>query len=194
MVSVSGPFWPWQKVYQRLKSCNELTLLGTHLLPRACLCCWQDYTNLFRFHVVGCAPSSFPPSTDCAPSSFPPSTDERAKCDGGWMQEMECLGYRNRFRPLMRAPKETLPPRGVWPYALARVQFLRCCIPNPAWCRLKKREVKRKRPKIPASRRNANAVQVSRSLGPDCLDVFGDDSCRFYLYLMYIYVAVWLLY
>jgi hypothetical protein len=36
------------------------------------------------------------------------------------MQEMERLGYRNRFLPMIRAPKERLPPRGVWPHALAR--------------------------------------------------------------------------
>jgi hypothetical protein len=36
------------------------------------------------------------------------------------MQEMESLGYRNRFRPMIRAPNERL-PRGVWPHALARV-------------------------------------------------------------------------
>jgi hypothetical protein len=40
------------------------------------------------------------------------------------MQEIERLGYRNRFRPMIRAPKETLPPRGVWPHALARVTAL----------------------------------------------------------------------
>jgi hypothetical protein len=37
---------------------------------------------------------------------------------------MERLGYRNRFHPLIRAPKEMLPPRGVWPHALARVAIL----------------------------------------------------------------------
>jgi hypothetical protein len=40
------------------------------------------------------------------------------------MQEMGRLGYRNRFRPLIRAPKERLPARGVWSYALARVATL----------------------------------------------------------------------
>ena len=34
---------------------------------------------------------------------------------------MERLGYRNRFLTLMRAPKDRLPHRGVWPRALARV-------------------------------------------------------------------------
>jgi hypothetical protein len=40
------------------------------------------------------------------------------------MQEMEYLGYRNRFRPLIRAPEESLPPCGIWPHALARVASL----------------------------------------------------------------------
>jgi hypothetical protein len=66
--------------------------------------------SLFRFHVA-----------DCAPSSVPPTPEETAKFAGGWMQEMERLGYRNCFLPLIRAPKEMLPPRGVWPRALARV-------------------------------------------------------------------------
>jgi Ran GTPase-activating protein (RanGAP) involved in mRNA processing and transport len=67
-------------------------------------------TSLFRFHVAGCAPSSVPP--------LPEAT---ARYAGGWMQEMELLGYRNRFLPLIRAPKETLSPRGIWPHALTRV-------------------------------------------------------------------------
>jgi hypothetical protein len=69
--------------------------------------------SLFRFHVA-----------NCAPNSVPPAPYETARCAGGWMQEMERLGYRNRFRPLIRAPTERLPPRGVWPYALARVAIL----------------------------------------------------------------------
>jgi hypothetical protein len=40
------------------------------------------------------------------------------------MQEMERLGYRNRFLPLISEPKERLPPRGIWPHALARVATL----------------------------------------------------------------------
>jgi hypothetical protein len=43
---------------------------------------------------------------------------------GGWMQEMERLGYRNRFLPLIFAPIERLPPRGVWSRALSRVTIL----------------------------------------------------------------------
>jgi hypothetical protein len=70
-------------------------------------------TSLFRFHVA-----------DCAPSSVPPAPEETAKFAGGWMQQMEHLGYRNRFLPLIRAPKERLPPRGVWLRVLARVARL----------------------------------------------------------------------
>jgi hypothetical protein len=70
-------------------------------------------SSLFRFHV-----------TDCAPYFVPPSPEMAAKCAGGWIQEMERLGYRNRFRPLIRAPQERLPPRGVWPRALARAASL----------------------------------------------------------------------
>jgi Ran GTPase-activating protein (RanGAP) involved in mRNA processing and transport len=70
-------------------------------------------TSLFRFHVSG-----------YAPSSNPPLTLETASCESGWMQEMEGLGYRNCFLPMVRAPKERLPPRGVWPHALARVAIL----------------------------------------------------------------------
>jgi hypothetical protein len=61
-------------------------------------------TSLFRFHIA-----------NCAPSSVPPTTEETNRCAGGWMQEMERLGYRNLFLSLIR---------GVWPYALARVTTL----------------------------------------------------------------------
>jgi hypothetical protein len=37
------------------------------------------------------------------------------------MQEKKRLGYRHRFNTFIRAPKETLPPRGTWSRALARV-------------------------------------------------------------------------
>jgi Ran GTPase-activating protein (RanGAP) involved in mRNA processing and transport len=70
-------------------------------------------TSLFRVHVA-----------NCAPSWFPHSPEETAKCAGGWMQEIERLGYRNCFRSLIRAPKDRLLPRGVWPRALARVATL----------------------------------------------------------------------
>jgi hypothetical protein len=69
-------------------------------------------TSLFRFHV------SF------TPAAVPPAPEDTARCAGGWVREMELLGYRNRFLPLIRAPKEGLPPRGVWPHALARVATL----------------------------------------------------------------------
>jgi Ran GTPase-activating protein (RanGAP) involved in mRNA processing and transport len=70
-------------------------------------------TSLFRFHVA-----------NCAPSSVPPTPEETARYAGGWMHEMERLGYRNRFLTLIRAPEERLPPRGVWPLALSRVATL----------------------------------------------------------------------
>jgi Ran GTPase-activating protein (RanGAP) involved in mRNA processing and transport len=70
-------------------------------------------TSLFRIHVA-----------NCAPSLVPPTIHETAKCAGGWMQEMERVGYRNRFLPMIRAPKERLPPLGVWPHAFARVAAL----------------------------------------------------------------------
>jgi Ran GTPase-activating protein (RanGAP) involved in mRNA processing and transport len=70
-------------------------------------------TSLFRIHVAG-----------CAPSGVPPTPEETARCAGDWIQEMERLGYRNRFLTLIRAPKERLPPLVVWPRALARVTTL----------------------------------------------------------------------
>jgi hypothetical protein len=65
-------------------------------------------TSLFRFHV--------------APSSVPTRL-YTARYDAGW-KEMKGLGYRNRCLSLIRAPKESLPPLGVWPHALARVAAL----------------------------------------------------------------------
>jgi Ran GTPase-activating protein (RanGAP) involved in mRNA processing and transport len=73
----------------------------------------RQNTSLFRCHVDG-----------CAKYVAPPEPRETARCAGGWKQEMERLGYRNRFRPLIRAPKEKLPPSGVWSHALARVGTL----------------------------------------------------------------------
>jgi Ran GTPase-activating protein (RanGAP) involved in mRNA processing and transport len=75
----------------------------------------RENKSLFRFHVAG-----------CAPFAVPPTTQETNRCAGGWMwmREVERLGYRNSFLPLIRAPKERLPPRGVWPRALARVAIL----------------------------------------------------------------------
>jgi Ran GTPase-activating protein (RanGAP) involved in mRNA processing and transport len=85
-----------------LASAMPLLLAGLH-----------KNTSLFRFHVA-----------DCVPSSVPPTPGNTAKCAGGWIQEMERLGYRNRFLPMLRAPTETLPPLGVWPHALARAAIL----------------------------------------------------------------------
>jgi hypothetical protein len=39
--------------------------------------------SLFRFHVTG-----------CAPALVPPTTEDTAKSAGGWMQDMERVGYR----------------------------------------------------------------------------------------------------
>jgi Ran GTPase-activating protein (RanGAP) involved in mRNA processing and transport len=73
----------------------------------------RENTSLFRFHVAG-----------CAPYRAPPETEETARCAGGWMQEMERLGYRNRFRNLIGAPASWCLPPGAWPRALARVATL----------------------------------------------------------------------
>jgi hypothetical protein len=70
----------------------------------------RENTSLFRFHVA-----------NGAPDAFPPTTEQTARCAGGWMQDMEGLGYRNRCLALIRAPEETHQPRGIWPRALARV-------------------------------------------------------------------------
>jgi Ran GTPase-activating protein (RanGAP) involved in mRNA processing and transport len=101
---------PEMKVLQQIDSswCTGLASAMALLLIGL-----RKNTSLFRIHV-----------TDCAPSLVPPTTEETARCAGSWMQEMERLGYRNRFLALIRAPKEKLPPRGVWPRALARVATL----------------------------------------------------------------------
>jgi hypothetical protein len=70
----------------------------------------RENKSLFCFHVAG-----------CAPYWAPPTTEDTARCAGGWIQEMERLGYRNRCLSLIRAPKDRLPPRGIWSHALARV-------------------------------------------------------------------------
>jgi hypothetical protein len=67
-------------------------------------------TSLFRFHV-----------DDCAPSYIPPTTEDTARYAGGWIQEMERLGCRNRFPIFILTPEATHQPRGFWPLALARV-------------------------------------------------------------------------
>jgi hypothetical protein len=98
---------PAIKVLQRLDLTLCTELASTMRLLLAGLC---KNTSLFHFHVAG-----------GAPSSAPPTTEETARYAGGWMQEMERLGYRNRFLSSLRTPEETHRPRGVWPHALARV-------------------------------------------------------------------------
>jgi hypothetical protein len=93
-------------------------------------------TSLFHFHVAG-----------CALYSVPPTREDTAKLAGGWMQNCEWLRYLNRFLSLLRAPKERLPPRSVWPRALARVSsvpdvIFSCSVPNPAWYPLKIQKVR----------------------------------------------------
>jgi Ran GTPase-activating protein (RanGAP) involved in mRNA processing and transport len=101
---------PEIKVLQRidLTWCTGLASAMTLLLEGL-----HKNTSLFRVCV-----------DNCAPYSVPPTAEETARCASGWMQEMERLGYRNRFLPMIRAPKERLPPRGIWPRALARVAAL----------------------------------------------------------------------
>jgi hypothetical protein len=71
------------------------------------------------------------------------------------MQEMESLGYRNRFLPLIRAPKERLPPaRGIWPHALARAATL----PNVIF------EVLRSKPSLVPST-DTEGKEVSKDTG-----------------------------
>jgi hypothetical protein len=57
-------------------------------------------------------------------TSFPLTDQNTAKYSGGWMMEMQYLGFRNRFSPMIRAPLETAPPLGFWAPALARVSML----------------------------------------------------------------------
>jgi Ran GTPase-activating protein (RanGAP) involved in mRNA processing and transport len=71
-------------------------------------------TNLHCFHVETRSSLSVPPLTP----------EETSRYDGGWVQELKQLGYRNCFLPLLRAPKERLPPLGVWPRALAHAATL----------------------------------------------------------------------
>jgi Ran GTPase-activating protein (RanGAP) involved in mRNA processing and transport len=73
----------------------------------------QQNTSLLRCHVDG-----------CAPNTVQPTPEDMTRCAGGWMQEMERLGYRNCFLRLIRAPKERLPPCGIWSHALTRVTIL----------------------------------------------------------------------
>jgi Ran GTPase-activating protein (RanGAP) involved in mRNA processing and transport len=112
-ISAFADSLPEIKVLQRvdLAWCTGLASASTMSLLLAGL---HGNKSLFRFHVSG-----------CAPIWVPPALQEMATYSaGGWMQEMERLGYRNRFRPLTRAPEDRLLPRGVWPHALARVATL----------------------------------------------------------------------
>jgi hypothetical protein len=59
MVSVSGPLWPWRRVYQRWKSCDELTPISCgrgifSTTPSLLLGRLHKNTSLFRFHVADC--------------------------------------------------------------------------------------------------------------------------------------------
>jgi Leucine-rich repeat (LRR) protein len=101
---------PEIKVLQRvdLSWCPDLASAMPLLLEGL-----RKNASLFHIHVA-----------NCAPSLVPPTIHETAKCAGGWKQEMERVGYRNRFRTMIRAPQESLPPLGVWPHALARVAAL----------------------------------------------------------------------
>jgi Ran GTPase-activating protein (RanGAP) involved in mRNA processing and transport len=103
---------PKIKVLQQLDlSTNErASLVLTAPLLLAGL---RQNTSLFRFHVAR-----------CAPQALPPALIDRKKCPDGWVQELKRLGYRNRFLPMIRAPKEMPPPLGAWPHALARVATL----------------------------------------------------------------------
>jgi hypothetical protein len=68
-------------------------------------------TSLFRIRIA-----------NSSPNLVPPTREETARCaGGGWKQEMECLGYRNRCLDLIRTSEETHQPRGIWPHAIARV-------------------------------------------------------------------------
>jgi Ran GTPase-activating protein (RanGAP) involved in mRNA processing and transport len=57
----------------------------------------------------------------CTPLHFPPSRTDTTRCAGRRMQEMQYLGHRNRFMPLLREPAYDSPPLGLWPHALAKV-------------------------------------------------------------------------
>jgi hypothetical protein len=88
-------------------------------------------TSLFRIQVE-----------ICTTSLFPPTPEDMARCAGNWMQEMERLGYRNRFLNFKITPEESHRPHGVWPHVLARAATLPDVIsdvlsPSPAWYRLK---------------------------------------------------------
>jgi hypothetical protein len=104
---------PEIKVLQRVDFSWRTACTGLASAMPLLLAGLRKNTSLFRIYV-----------SNCAPSSVPPTSEETAIYAGGWLQEMERLGYRNRFRALIGMPKETLPPPCVWPHALARVATL----------------------------------------------------------------------
>jgi Ran GTPase-activating protein (RanGAP) involved in mRNA processing and transport len=67
-------------------------------------------TSLVQVDVVG-----------CSPLVFPLTVGNMNQFAGDWMQEIQYLGYRNRFRPLVRASLGTGPPLGLLSHALAKV-------------------------------------------------------------------------
>jgi hypothetical protein len=103
-------------------------------------------TSLFRFHI--------------APSSVLRRLNSD-RYDADWIQETESLGCRNRFLSLIlaliRAPKETLPPLGIWPHALARVAAL----PDVIF------EVLRSKPKL---------VPSEDTKGKEAVEVLSEDT------------------
>jgi hypothetical protein len=98
---------PEIKVLQRFDLSWYTGLASTMPLLLAGL---RKSTSLFRFHVA-----------DCAPLWVPPTSADTDKNDGGWMQETERLGYRNRVLPLTDATTESLSPCGICSHALTQV-------------------------------------------------------------------------
>jgi hypothetical protein len=70
-------------------------------------------TSLVQVDIVGCSPLIFPLTAANINTH-----------SGDWMQEVQYLGYRNRFRPLVRASVDTAPPLALWSLALAKVAAL----------------------------------------------------------------------
>jgi Ran GTPase-activating protein (RanGAP) involved in mRNA processing and transport len=73
----------------------------------------QKNTSLWRLHI-----------SNWAPDEFPPTAEESSKCTGGWIQEMQYVGYRNSFLPLVRAPAGNPALLGIWSHSLAKVATL----------------------------------------------------------------------
>jgi hypothetical protein len=53
-----------------------------------------------------------------------PTIRDTNSCTGDWKQELQFLGYRNRFLPSVSAPFETNLQRGLWSHTLAKVATL----------------------------------------------------------------------